>query len=618
MIEEFHFFHGVITDENSRSLSRLGYYEMLLWVRVNNEEKIQELCNGIAADDGADKPNLTENYVLALCESGRKEELLKVLEIIDITKVSSVDYVASIFKSLGRLSLASFMEKFVSAFKACGTLMIMYYGAEEISDFIFYYASNMPNLAVEDVILKFKDLHAQLVVTPSSTSYNKLVTYCCDSFKVHAALDIVDQMCEAGLTLSIEMFHSILRASEESFEFNLVHRIYSVICHQSLEPNCETFRIMINLHVKMKDFDGAYDLLKDMKKINLTPTAGIYNAIMGGYFREKNIYGGLMVLKQMGDADVKPDSQTFCYLLNNCECEEDIIKYYEKLKCAGVQVTKHVFMALINAYASCGQFEKAKQVVLDKGVPIKSLNEIKSVLVSALALHGQISDAFDIYEEIKNSGFNLEPKAIILLIEYHQSEGDLTRLLQLLEELNDPDYRVEGSCRILLYCVRYNHLSSAIDLLKQLKDTFHDNELAMEAILDEVFSLIAEIEPVNLKIGLDLLTAIKEELGLRPSRKSLDFLLAACVNGKDLDNSRLIWREYQTAGFTHNVLSFLRMYQACLACGDHKSAANILHKIPKDDPHVCCVIKACQTTYAKSSVKGKKKKEGDASNDLKI
>lgn len=64
--------------------------------------------------------------------------------------------------------------------------------------------------------------------------------------------------------------------------------------------------------------------------------------------------------------------------------------------------------------------------------------------------------------------------------------------------------------------------------------------------------------------------------------------------------------------------SLCRMYQACLACGDHKSAANILHKIPKDDPHVCCVIKACQTTYAKSSVKGKKKKAGDASNDLKI
>lgn len=38
------------------------------------------------------------------------------------------------------------------------------------------------------------------------------------------------------------------------------------------------------------------------------------------------------------------------------------------------------------------------------------------MLVSALASHGQMSDALDIYEEIKEAGFNLEPKAAISLI----------------------------------------------------------------------------------------------------------------------------------------------------------------------------------------------------------
>lgn len=33
-----------------------------------------------------------------------------------------------------------------------------------------------------------------------------------------------------------------------------------------------------------------------------------------------------MVLKQMEHANVKPDSQTFSYLINNCKNEEDIIK----------------------------------------------------------------------------------------------------------------------------------------------------------------------------------------------------------------------------------------------------------------------------------------------------
>lgn len=56
------------------------------------------------------------------------------------------------------------------------------------------------------------------------------------------------------------------------------------------------------------------------------------------------------------------------------------------------------------------------QVVLDKGIPVKSLNEIKSVLVQALASHGQLSDAFNTYEEIKQAGCSLEPKAVISLI----------------------------------------------------------------------------------------------------------------------------------------------------------------------------------------------------------
>ena len=41
---------------------------------------------------------------------------------------------------------------------------------------------------------------------------------------------------------------------------------------------------------------------------------------------QKNIRGALMVLKQMEHEDVKPDSQTFSYLIGNCESEEDITK----------------------------------------------------------------------------------------------------------------------------------------------------------------------------------------------------------------------------------------------------------------------------------------------------
>ncbi|KAK5844681.1 pentatricopeptide repeat-containing protein At4g04790, mitochondrial isoform X1 [Gossypium arboreum] len=602
MVEEFFFFCGPIKEGNPSSVTRLGYYEMLLWIGVNNEEKIQELCNCIVAADEEDDFKLKENYLLALCESGRKD-IMQLLEVIDITRISSVNVAANIFESLGRLSFDSFAEKFL------WTLKNNDYKMADISRVIFSYVSAIPNLAVEDLFLKFKSLHMKFEITPSSASYEKLITYCCDLHKVHFALDIVDQMCEEGLSLSIEMLHSILHASEENYEYNLVRRIYSLIGCHNVKPTRETFRSMINLSVKMKDFNGAYAMLDDLKKLNIPPTSTIYNTILAGYFRESNISGAMMVLKQMESEDVKPDSHTYSYLIANCNCEEDITKYYKAMMAAGIQVTKHIFMALINAYTACGQIEKAKQVVLDKGIPFNSLNEIKGALASALACSGMMPDALNIYKEIKQNGGTLEPKPVISLIEHFTSEGDVNILVQLLEELHDPDYWFDGCCRAVVHCVTNKHLRLALELLKQLKVEFHKDDLALDAVFDEVFSVIAERQPNDLQIGLALLQAMKDEIGLTPSRKSLDFLLASCVNAKDLQSSLLIWREYQAAGLHCNVLTFLRMYQALLASGDPKSAKTLLTKIPTEDPHVRCIIKACQMTYVQSTSSKMKKQK---------
>lgn len=54
------------------------------------------------------------------------------------------------------------------------------------------------------------------------------------------------------------------------------------------------------------------------------------------------------------------------------------------------------------------------------------------------------------------------------------------------------------------------------------------------------------------------------------------------------------------------------MYQALLASGSKKLAAKLLQKIPTEDDHVWCVIKACQQTYGEAKpvkTKGKKKKK---------
>ncbi|KAL7175247.1 hypothetical protein ACSBR2_028952 [Camellia fascicularis] len=57
MVQEFVYFCEAIYEENPNSLLRLAFYEMMLWIKVNNEDKITELCDCIATNDDGDKPN---------------------------------------------------------------------------------------------------------------------------------------------------------------------------------------------------------------------------------------------------------------------------------------------------------------------------------------------------------------------------------------------------------------------------------------------------------------------------------------------------------------------------------------------------------------------------------
>ncbi|CAN8325536.1 unnamed protein product [Cochlearia groenlandica] len=603
MVEEFQYFKDFIREACPESIGKLVYYEILFSIQLNDEAKIHELCYTID-DSGTSLSVLQEYYLVALCEKDRKESLQKVLETVDITNFSSPNVLKSIFEYLGKALLESVAMKLLWELRDCGKD-----GVEKGSNLIFSYATCIPNSTAEDAILKFNKLHEELDILPSSTSSEKLVDYLCGSKEVATALDVVENMCEAGLVISANILHSLLGAVEHILEFNLVRRILSIMSNKSVKPDIDIFQRLISLCTRIKDFKGAYNMLAILKSFNLVPTSTMYNSILAGYFREKKVNRALMVLKEMKEADVKPDPTTFSYLINYSDQEEAIAEYYEEMKQAGLQANKQVYMSLIKAYASCKQFEKANQVIMYPEVLLKDRNELKSVLISALASNGKIADALSLYEEMKEAGCTVDPKAIHSLIDHSDSNEELTTLVQLAHGLHDYKYWVEAFFKILVFAVRNNKSSSILDLLKQTKNHLSKDDIVVEYWFDEVFKSIAETIPSDVKLGLDLVTFMKEELGLCPSRKCLDFLLQACVNAKDKQSALVVWREYQSAKLPYNVLNYLRMYQVLLAAGDSKGAKAIKSKIHSDDKDVKCIIKESRLVFTPKPKKKTAKKK---------
>ncbi|CAL4890174.1 unnamed protein product [Urochloa decumbens] len=624
LLEEFEMFTAFFKDANPECFTRIAYYEMLLCIRIQDEEKIQELCHSVEDYNEEAHYDIAESYMLAFAESGRKEDLITLLDLLDLMKVSGSKYISNIFKSLGKLELENYAEKLLQEMRSKGC------ADGNISSLILDYVANIPNIMVEDMLVSFHKLHEKFEVAPSIAAHDKIISICCNSSKIGLALDVADHMCKSNSNVSIESFHPIIHACEQRGELHMARPMYDLIRQHNLKLKSETFRSMISLFVKMKDFEGAYNILTDAEESGEISTVSLYNAIMLGYYREKNHNGAQMVMSQMQIAGVKPDSETFSYLIVNCESEEDISKYHDQLRQDGIQMTRHTYMALINAYARLGNFDMAKQVLLDKEIPRKLLNDIKSTLVGALASNGQVLDALHMYDDIKQSGGSLEPRAAIALIEHSRTEGELDRMHQLLDELNDSSSWFEGCGRVILYCVQHNYPDAAIDLLKQLKEK---DEMSTYMVVDQVFGQIWEMDATNLDLGMVLLHSVKE-LGLNVSRTSLDFLLSACVKLKDSQRAQQIWSEYESAGLSHNVLTSLRldhnstfigwffswshaafslndlcyicacrMYQALLSSGRRKAAKKLLKRISKDDDHVRYIIDASRMTYYSEDLK---------------
>eukprot|EP01018_Ginkgo_biloba_P009189 Gb_41556 [translate_table: standard] len=591
MAEEFQYLVEQMKEDTVEFSEDLSYYEMILWIKAGNREKVLELCNAVDQEGAKHRCTLAATFLLALSENDRTDELLGLLEKIEISQISSLVCLTNIFKCLGRATLQEAAEKCILAFKSEGIKQ------DRLSDFVCNYALNVRNMELEKILSIFKRMHEKLEVQPSSSSYNKLIGYCCETFEVHIALDLFEDMCKQGLAISADTFHPIMRASERSNELDLILPTYSVMRNHGVKPTGEIFKHVINSFIKMKNFEAAYNVLDEMKGLNMRPTVNLYNAIMAGYFREKNNRRGLAVLEQMKDADVKPDGETFSYLISYAESEEKAVKYYEEMQRLAIPASKYAYMGLINVFVSCGHLHKAKEIVKDQRIQEKYLNEVKSALVSALASNGKVSEALEIYDEIKQAGGIPEPKAIKFLIESLGMQGKFSEMFQLLNECKDDEDWCSACSRIVLSCIEHEQLSSAIDFLQQLKER---DESLVNIVCDQIFCLISETAQPNLEDAFVLLEAMRKKMKVRPSRTGLDFLLSACVGMKDSYSAKLIGQEYIKEELSFNVLTLLRIFQVLLASGEHEDAALVLKRITRNDlrdQHVRYIIKMYVKLY---------------------
>ncbi|KAK1326660.1 Pentatricopeptide repeat-containing protein [Acorus calamus] len=395
MVEEFEYFCKDIKGDNFVSY-RMGYYEMLLWIRVGDEDKVWELWNSIGEVGKEDSYKLAENYLLAFCKADRKEELLQLLEAVDITRISSVENIGYIFMTLGRLLLENFVEKFILALKNSDAM------EESISSFIYNYVTSMPNLAVEEVVSKFKELHERLEVAASFASYEKLINLCCDCLKVH---QIYPLMRSHNLKPDKRTFRNMISFCVKMKDKN-GHGI-SVVLKQmkdkDVDLDSETFSYLISTCESEEDIAKCCD---QMHQSGIQVTKQVYMALISAYAncgkfdKAKQIYNqisgmdspdlevGLKILQHLKELKIRSSRTSLDFLLSACVTARDsqyaqlIFKEYQN---AGFPFNVLTYLRMYQVLLASGEYESASNMM--KKIP-KSDPHVRLIIKECQKTYG--------------------------------------------------------------------------------------------------------------------------------------------------------------------------------------------------------------------------------------
>ncbi|EOA34373.1 hypothetical protein CARUB_v10021897mg [Capsella rubella] len=234
MEEEFYRIFDMIRDgqwidHSSPEFTRFGYYELVLWIQLKDEEKIEGVCSMIIKSFkehcSGKRCLLTESYMFALCEKDQHKEVLRILETLD-TRVCSFEILTSIFEYLGRSVSESVAKKLLREVSKKDLSCFRY---KKVSDLIFSYVLSIPNMGVGDAICKFNELLEELKASPSSASYQKFIKYSCDSREGEIGLYILEHMYELGLEVSSDTATYLFRTIEQNYEFDMLRAVQNVL-----------------------------------------------------------------------------------------------------------------------------------------------------------------------------------------------------------------------------------------------------------------------------------------------------------------------------------------------------------------------------------------------------
>lgn len=383
-------------------------------------------------------------------------------------------------------------------------------------------------------------------------SWNSIVGASIEHGYFREALDLFSQMKQDGIEPSRISLLTALDACSSMASLDKGHEIHANIIESGFDRDNRVGNALITMLGKCEDLEGARVAFGKMQECNLIS----WSAMISAYARNGYCKAALGLFYKMHAESIKPDKVTFLSVLTACANLGDLAEgqqiHAAILDCK-YEHDVNVGNALINMYAKCGDFSKAKNV-FDQ---ISKRDVVSwTALIGALSHNEHDQEALDMFSQMQHEGIKPNHLTIVSALDACANIG----ALRIGKEIHD----AMGSSGLIENVYVGNALINmygkcgVLDEAKHFFTTMNHKNVASWNSLMTVYA-----QSGNLDEALRLFEQMPERNVI-----SWNALISALAQNEHAKEAMVYFSQMQYEGIKPNKVTFVAVIDACASLED--------------------------------------------------
>ncbi|KAH7365390.1 hypothetical protein KP509_18G024700 [Ceratopteris richardii] len=248
--------------------------------------------------------------------------------------------------------------------------------------------------------------------TRVAENWNPLIIGYAHCQKGDLGIKLFKRMQQEGIKPSRVTFLCVLKACSDLGSLDEGRLTHASLIENGFEFSTFVENALIDMYVKCSSLDDAHNMFARSSKSDV----GSFNALIGGYAQDGDLQPAFFLFMDMQENRVHYDHITFVSILKACSINGNLLcgqHVHSRAVEFEFESDEHVINSLLHMYMSCGCIEDAR--VLFERMQNQNV-VIWTTLVSGLAQNGRVPDAFEVVNEMKKQGIQLNEITYISIL----------------------------------------------------------------------------------------------------------------------------------------------------------------------------------------------------------